>query len=668
MTCGFAAALTRRTRPLLLFSILAAGAFAVQAQAPSPFDLSIEELGQLRVTTVSRRTEPLNRTAASVYVITAEDIRRSGVRSIPEALRLAPGVEVARNSSNEYTISIRGFSSDLSNKLLVLIDGRSVYSPLYAGVFWDVQDTLLADIERIEVVSGPGGTIWGANAVNGVINIITQSASDTLGAYAEVGGGGEERDFGAVRYGFKLGAHSYARAYAKHFERDDSEAASGEPAHDNWDMTRGGFAYEWDTGGDDVNVRADVYTGSESVLTRGDFTLGTLPQLDLPGTVLVAGRSVTANWRHRLAADADWRVQLWYDNTHRQIPGSFDEGRDTFNLAFLHDLRDAGPHDLIWGAELRSTSDELGNSLFSTFIPASRSDQTLSAFIQDRITLKPDRLYLTVGAKLEHNDYTGFEDEPNVRVNWQPSRRQTVWGAISRAVRVPARLNTDLRLYAPVDVPGLGVPLYINVNGNPDFDSEDLVAYEAGYRLQATQDLTLDVAVFDNFYHDLQTTQGFPPEVVPGPPAYILIPAMQTNDMKGETYGGTVAVNWQAAEHWRLQLQYAHLQMDLELENGSTDSGALGVAGHSPKNQAAVRSYLELPHSVTLYTSVRYVAELPTIAVPSYVAVDWSVGWRPNAKTNLSLTIENANDARHLEFGDGHYIERSAFLKAWWSF
>ena len=351
------------------------------------FDLSLEELGQLQVTSVSRRPEQLNQAAASIYVITAEEIRRSGVTSIPEALRLAPGVEVARNGASEWTVSIRGFSSDLSNKLLVLLDGRSMYSPLFAGVFWDVQDTFIADIERIEVISGPGGTLWGANAVNGVINIITRSARDTQGGLLDVGAGNEAQLAG-FRYGWLINERMAARAYVKTAEHDATELADGRDAFDDWDMSRAGFALNWLPGAADaINMRANVYDGHEHALVRGDFTLGTLPQENLPGTVDLSGYNAAATWRRTLAPDASWSLRFYFDHTDRQIPGSFNEARDTFNFEYQLDLADRGRHDVILGAGFRSTSDDIGNTTFATFMPASRTGQTERAFLQDRIAV-----------------------------------------------------------------------------------------------------------------------------------------------------------------------------------------------------------------------------------------------------------------------------------------
>jgi iron complex outermembrane recepter protein len=649
--------------------LVATTAHGADRSSPSAFDLSIEQLGQIQVTTASRRPEGLDVTPAAVYVITAEDIRRSGVTTIQDALRLAPNVEVARNNSHQWTISIRGFSSDLSNKLLVLIDGRSVYSPLYAGVFWDVQDVLLADVERIEVVAGPGGAVWGANAVNGVINIITQSAQDRQGLYAEAGAGNEEQAFGALRYGWKGGEKLWLSAFVKSFDRDSTKiAATGADGDDDWHLSHGGFALTWQPDTDDrVNVRADLYAGDESTLTRSDFTLGTLPATGIPANVPVSGNSVTANWRHALDAGASWRLQFYFDHTDRQIPGSFNEARSTYNVAFLHDLSSKSRHDLQWGIEYRSTADDIGNTQFSSFIPPSRTDQTLSAFAQDRIELKKDRTYLTLGTKLEHNDYTGYEHEPSVRFTWQPGGgRQTLWAAASDAVRIPARLNTDVHLYAPVSVPGLP-PIYINVNGNPNFLSETLRAYEVGYRVPINDKLSLDVTAFDNYYDHLMTNEPAGPLfAVPGPPPYLIIPAVEGNGMKGENHGGSFALNWQPLSRWRLQFHGSFLTMDLESKPGSADVNSLKIAGNSPRSMLSVLSFLELGRGFMLYTGLRHVDKLPSLQVPAYDALDVSFAWRPNDRLRLSLTAQSLNDAEHIEFGGGNLIERSVLARFEW--
>jgi iron complex outermembrane recepter protein len=649
---------------MLSLAIMASPVTAALEGAASLLDMSIEELGQIEVTTVSRRVERQRNAPASVYVITREQIRSSGITSIPEALRLAPGVEVARNGASSWTISMRGFSSDLSNKLLVLIDGRSVYSPLFAGVYWDAHDTLLEDIDRIEVIAGPGGTLWGANAVNGVINIVTRSAWENPGGLLTLAVGNEVEFLGAARYTGRIGSDVAARAYVKRTDRDASRTLTGERAVDDWRMEQAGFRMDWAASATDaVTLQGDVYDADQSALLRGDFVLGTLPGPSAPGTVDVRGHNLMTRWDRKLGEGANLQLQAYYDHTYRDIPGTFRERRDTFDVELIHNLRPYGRHDLTWGATLRITEDDLRNSQFATFDPASRTDRRYSAFVQDRIDLKDDRWYLTLGTKVENNDYTGTEHQPNVRLSWLISDRQTLWAAISRAVRIPARLNQDLSLLFPVSVPDTNLPIYVNVRGSDEFRSEELLAYEVGYRATAA-DLSADLALFNHAYDYLQTNEfRGPPTVVPGPPAYTLLPIVQGNGMRGDVYGGTLNVWWRPMPEWRLELQLAHTRFDLELRPGSGDEGSLNVAGNSPKNQAAVQSYLQLGRTVSLYTGIRYVDDLPNQAVPSYVAVDLSVDWQLTPRARASLTIRDLTDRRHAEFGRGNELERSAIVR-----
>ncbi len=655
-----------RSLACVLLAVLASSA-AAQPSLENLLDLSIEELGEIRVRTAWRRAEPVSRVPAAVHVITAEDIRRSGVTSLAEALRLAPGVEVARNGSSSWTISMRGFNSDLSNKLLVLIDGRSVYSPLYAGVFWDAQDVLLADIERIEVIGGPGGTLWGSNAVNGVINIVTYGARERQGGLVELGGGNEEEAFAAFRYGAQTGENVHARAYVKSFERDSTERLDGSDGVDDWRMRQGGFRMSWDASPDVLfTLRGDVYSGEQRSLVRGDFTLGTLPGPDRPGEIDVSGHNVVAQWLKRLDGDAEWRLQLYYDHTERDIPGTYREKRDTFDLDFQRHLRPLGRHDLLWGVTARSSSDDIESTTFAAFEPPSRSDQTYGAFLQDRIALT-DELELTVGTKLERNDYSGTEHQPSVRLAWAFTQTQLLWAAASRAVRIPARLNEDLVLTAPVALPNMP-PVYIRVAGSEDFEAEELEAYELGYRARVGERLSFDVALFRHDYDKLFSQEPLGVTAVPGPPAYIVLDAVQANLIEGEATGGTFVATWQPLGRLRFQLQYSRLDLDLGLKPGGHDEGRLGIAGNSPETQAALYTNLVLPLDLNLHVGVRHVDELPNLGVPSYDAVDLSLSWEPSERLRASLTVMNANDACHLEFGDGHYIERSALVRVVWTF
>ena len=624
-------------------------------------DLSLEELSSIVITTASKREETRMEAPASVFVITREEIRRSGATSIAEALRLAPGVEVARRGPDTWAISMRGFNSDITNKLLVLIDGRSVYSPLYAGVFWDVQDTLVEDIDRIEVIAGPGGTLWGANAVNGVVNIITRSAFDTEGGYVEIGGGSREPRSGGIRYGARLGADAAARVYVKYFDVDrDSDERDG---------AQGGFRLDWEPlASDRLTLQGDVYRGGKEGLFRADVELGAPPGPPFRDEQVVAGHNLLGRWVRPLAGGFDMRLQAYYDHTRRDIPGTYNERRDTFDVDFQHGFRPADRHEVLWGLGFRITRDELDNTLFATFDPASRTDRTYSAFVQDKIDLRQRRLFLTLGSKFEHNDYTGFELQPNARLSWLIDERRMVWAAVSRAVRIPSRLDTDLTVTTPpFSVPDIPQPVHVVVEGSEDFESEELLAYEAGYRLQARADLSLDLALFYNDYDRLRTQESETPVFEDD---YILLPNTASNGMRGRAYGGTFAVNWQPVSTWNVQAHYAHLDMRLRSRPDSLDPSAPLIAGNGPRHQYALRSYLDLPYGLDLYLGLRWVDDLPNLDVGSYAAVDASLRWWPSDDLELSLTGVNLTDRRHVEFtSDGSYrVERAVYGRIGWRF
>jgi iron complex outermembrane receptor protein len=652
--------------PFVAALALAAALVARGAEVDDLLDLSLEQLADLRITTVSRVEERLADAPAAVFVITRDEIRRSGVTSIAEALRLAPGVEVARRNAHSWSITIRGFNSDLANKLLVLIDGRSVYSPLYAGVFWDVQDVLLEDVERIEVIGGPGGALWGANAVNGVINVITRPASATSGSFAELGGGNEEQGFAGFRYGTALRGGGAARGYVKAWNRDSLEDSMGADGVDEARMAQGGFRFDWTRAdADSVTLQGDVYRGDEAGVFQDPFVLGTLPAGRSVGKADVEGGNVLARWSRALDGGADLSFQTFYDYTSRDIPNTYAERRDTFDADFQHRLRPAGRHDMLWGAGFRWTGDEIRNTTFVTFDPAERQDRTLSAFLQDKIALKGERMFLTLGSKFEHNDYTGAEVQPNARFSWIINERRAFWSALSRAARIPSRLDADLRLTVPVGM--AGIPIYVTAAGSRSFESEELVAFESGYRVRPADRLSLDVAVFRHDYDRLQTVEPQSPVVVLTPPSYAVLPQTLGNLLSGTATGGTFVARWQLAERWRLRFQYARLEMDLATEPGSGDTSRVVEGGNSPENQAAVYSYVDLPRGVELYTGVRYVDELPNQDVDSYVAVNAGAVWSPRENLDISVSVDNLNDARHAEFA-GNQIERSAVVRARWAF
>src|SRR5438093_2435897 len=422
--------------------------------------LSIEQLMNLQVTSVSKRPERLSQTASAIQVITQEDIRRSGASSLAEALRLATNLQVAQVDSRQWAISARGFNGTTANKLLVLIDGRTVYTPLFSGVFWDVQEVPLADIDRIEVISGPGATLWGANAVNGVINVITKDAKDTQGFLLSGGGGTEQHGFGTVRYGAALGSSVRARIYGRGFDRDATALPSGQGAADDWYLGQGGFRMDWEaSSASRVTLQGDLYDGRIGQPSAGD--------------IAVSGGNAMARWSHTISEKSSLAAQLYYDRTHRDIPGTFGEDLDTYDVDLQHATRLSARHDVVWGLGYRLINDRVVNSSALAFLPPHVAREWFSGFVQDEIALVPNRLQVALGTKIEHNDYTGFEIQPSGRVNWTLSSSATLWAAVSRAVRSPSRI--DRELFAPAQPPYF-------LAGGPGFHSEEALAYQLGYR------------------------------------------------------------------------------------------------------------------------------------------------------------------------------------------
>ncbi|MEW6159067.1 MAG: TonB-dependent receptor, partial [Verrucomicrobiota bacterium] len=461
----------------MTLSIFCTSAPAAEAAGKSADDLTvipIEELMNIEVS-LSRTRQTVSESPSAIHVLTQEDIRRSGATSIPEALRQVPGLDVARITAHSWAVSSRGFNDFFANKLLVLMDGRSVYTPLFSGVFWDVQDTFVEDIERIEVVRGPGASLWGANAVNGVINIVTRTAHDTKGALIS-GLAGTEEYIGGIRYGGTISEKASYRAYVKYLHRDDQRDAMGADASDEWDMLRTGFRTDWDfSANDSITFQGDYYEGHEDQRLLV-VTPPPIPFRMVEGEARLAGGNLLGSWRHTFSEESDLGVQVYYDRTERH-DRVHREIRNTYDIDFQHRIALFERQEFIWGLGYRLTTDELGEGRDRTgaiqFIPSHRQDQLFSAFLQDEIAIIEDRLRLTLGSKFEHNDYTGLEIQPNARLLWTPHRNHSVWGAVSRAVRSPARFEHDVRAWF--------IPPPSMLVGNPEFESESLLAYELGY-------------------------------------------------------------------------------------------------------------------------------------------------------------------------------------------
>ncbi len=622
--------------------------------------LTIEQLMNLEVTSVAKHPEQLLRAASAIQVITQEDIRRSGATSIAEVLRLADNLEVAQKNSHDWAISARGFNTALANKLLVLIDGRTVYTPLFSGVFWDIQDYLLEDIDRIEVISGPGGALWGANAVNGVINIITKSAKDTQGAYAEGGGGNQLDVLGGVRYGGTLSSSTSYRMYAKYVDRDAEVMADGAPGSDAWHQGRGGFRIDSEpTSRDAFTLQGDFYSGHE------DEPSG--------GAAATSGGNLLGRWSRRFSQDSDISLLSYVDRTHLLDPqpaltlgtlqlapaGALQDDLTTYDVELQHRFGVGARHRIVWGVGFRRTHDDVADAPGLAFLPNVLNQNLYNIFVQDEMPLARN-LSFVLGTKLEHNDYTGWEWQPDVRLEWAFADEESIWGAISRAVRTPSRVDRDLYEAAP---PG---PLLLR--GSADFRSESVIAYELGYRGQIGTRFSSSVSTFYNVYDDLRSTS-----FTPG----TLLPFYFANALEGDTYGVEFSGNFQALPGWSLHAGYTLLEEHLRVKPGQVDINDALNETADPRDQFSVRSALDLPRHIELDAALRWVDTLHNNdgpisgTVPAYFELDSRIAWRASAHIELSLDGRNLLHAYHPEYGfpgpDRIEIARSAYAKLTWS-
>lgn len=628
-------------------------------------ELSLEELMNVEIVTYSKNPIKWFDTPAAIFVITQEDIRQSGVTSIPEALRMAPGIQVARINANQWAIGIRGFTSRLSRSILVLINGRSVYNPLFAGVYWEVQDLLLEDIERIEVIRGPGGVIWGANAVNGVINIITKHSKETQGGWVTLGAGTEERGFGGVRYGGRSGENLHYRVYAKYFDRDAGFHPDGVD-FDDWRMGQAGFRTDIDlTDRDALIFQGVFYTGEAGQRT----TFGTYTS-PFSQTVLrdadLSGGNLLFRWGRVRSERSDWTLKVYYDYTNRE-EANFEEERNTLDFDFQHHLRFTQSRELIWGAGYRLNSDNTSGVETVEFIPPDRTDAIYSAFVQYQIGFIDDRVVLTLGSKFEDNDYSGFELQPSGRALWKPTEAQVVWGAVTHAVRTPSRVEHDLELTRIAS--STPSPTFTRVIGQEEsFDSEEVVAYELGYRVRPQPRLSFTSTTFYNKYSNLLSLGfGTPfPESTPPDPDRIILPLFIENQTDGHTYGVELMTDWQAKEWWRVNLIYSFLQIHLNAQAGfpTRESSEAGTEGSSPHHQAGFRSTIDLPENLEFDWFFRYVDRLPAQVVKRYYNLDLRLGWHPTERMELSVVGQNLLDQQHAEFAQGAVeVQRGVYAK-----
>jgi iron complex outermembrane receptor protein len=607
-------------------------------------DLSIEELSNIEVTSVSKREERLSDAPTSVFVITSEDIRRSGVTNLPEALRLAPNLQVARISANEYAISARGFNGTAANKLLVLIDGRSVYSPLFSGVFWDAQDVMLEDIERIEVISGPGGTLWGVNAVNGVINVITRSSAQTQGGLLAAGAGNRE-DRASLRYGGTIDGGVNYRVYATHFDDQHTETQTGDRKDDAAHQTQVGFRTDWGGGSDTFMVKGDAYTGRDDQPLPGSISISGV-QFQL-GQISLSGGNLIGRWDRSFAGGGGLTIQAYYDRTDRTVPPTFADSENIVDLQVQYSASRIGAHTAVWGAEYRYGMDRVTNSVYIALLPANLNQSWSSVFAQDEIALRDD-LQLTLGARAERNDYTGTALLPTARLAWKMAPNQMLWSAASRTDRAPSRLDHDL--FVP------GQPPFL-LRGGPGVLAETADDYELGYRGQITRDASLSATLYHTVYDRLRTQQV--------DPSFTYI--FYGNGMRGTTSGLELWGSYQATPIWRLSAGFNRLRQSLYLTPYSIDVGAVqSTEGTNPARWGILRSSLDIGPRTQFDATLRYVGALAQPAVPSYTALDLRLGWKLRPNVDLSIAGQNLLGSGHGEFTDittRTDIKRAGFVK-----
>lgn len=586
--------------------------------------LSIEELMNIEVTLVSRAPLKLTESASAIQVITRHDILRSGATSIPEALRLVSNLQVAQLNAGAWIISARGFNTLFANKLLVMIDGRSVYTPLFGGVIWDLQNLLLEDIDRIEVVSGPGGILWGANAVNGVINIVTRTTGETQGLYVSGSVGNFVGHQAAVRYGGKAGENFSYRVYAQNFRRNSTLLPDGNDNSDQWHLTQAGFRMDWQPSNKDV------------VTFQGDFYAG--GRKTLPESSPMDGQNVLARWTRTYSEKSNFIAQVYFDRYWREdVPGTIADQLQTVDIDFQHQYRPGERHNLVWGFDYRMVNDHVINrSIYSGLLPVRKNLNMASGFIHDAISLG-SKTELTIGTKVLHNVYSGFEIQPGVRIAYSIREHNLLWAAVSRAIRAPSRFDADY--YLPTYPVPAGSP---SVAGGPNFISEKLTAYEVGYRLQPTEKSTFSFAGFYNVYRDLYSV-----EALPGTQTYQI-----QNGSEGESWGGEVTGTYQATDAWRIRVGYTYFEKDLRMKPGRVFDPA--YLGNDTRNQATLHSILDLPKGFELDVMARYLDYLPqtlaTAQVPEYFTFDTRLGFQLKS-LELALVGQNLLKKEHVEFG-----------------
>jgi iron complex outermembrane receptor protein len=602
--------------------------------------LSIEELADLPVTSVAKRAEPLGQAPAAIYVITHEEIERSGAQSLPEMLRLAPNLQVFQTSASNYVVTARGFSGNnaaqsFTNQLLVLIDGRSVYTPLYSGVYWDMQDVLPADVDRIEVISGPGAALWGANAVNGVINIITRKAADTQGLRLDVGSGSQETAWD-VRYGGKLGEQLAYRLYFRNVAERDTVTASGQGASDHWRRPQGGFRLDWTpAAGDAVTLQGDAYQGVEAVPDSVDER--------------ILGRNLTGRWTHSLGNLGSLQLQAYYDHTERgAVASSGAFWLDTYDVDLQHGFT-WGRHDVVWGGGGRFSRYRIDGTPTLLFSPASRALNLGDLFFQDTIAVT-SKAKVTLGLKLEDDPYSGLSVLPNLRASYTLDGGTLLWAAASRAVRSPTPFDRDV-------IEKIGSVVFLT--GNGDFDPVSLTAYEAGMRSELGSQASLSASIYYNVYDDIRSI-----EVTPA----TFIPLHWGNRIQGDTYGLEAWADYRMTDWWRLGAGLDLMGERFRFKPGASKLLGLSQVGDDPGQTVKLKSSITLPHGVMFDADLRYYGALPDPHVPAYTELDARLAWAVTDRLRLAVSGQNLLNPKHQEFPApaADAVPRSVFVSLSW--
>jgi len=648
------------------------------SQTPDLTQKSLEDLMSIEVTSVSKREQKTSQAAAAIFVISREDIRSSGALNIPDLLRMVPGLDVAQIDAAKWAISSRGFNGQYSNKLLVLVDGRTVYSPIFAGVFWDAQNVPLDSIERIEVIRGPGAAVWGSNAVNGVINIITLNAGETQGGSIGAGGGDANTGPETIRYGGrarKLGAY---RVSAEGFHVNALPTLDGLPGQDDWRLVHGGFRADSNLSAkDSLTTEGEIYQGNAGEIAF--FPISLQPPQNVTAALRdrYSGWNILTRWNRSFSPASETSLQVYFDRTVRGDT-TYNISQDIIDIDFQHHLLWGARQDIVWGLGYRASSDEMEPTLRISASPQGRTDQLFSAFAQDEIAIRPDRVHLSLSARLEHNDNTGFDLQPSARLVLTPDSKNSIWGAVSHADRTPARSDTDLRVNFEA-LPGSpetgNLPILVSLFGNPREKNEQLTAFETGYRTTLTSRFSLDSTVFYNRYRDLVSVEPGATRIETSPaPVHLIIPESFGNSLFGETHGIETFANWKVAKAWTLVPGYTFFSMHLHEFGGSLDGSIPGAQGGTPDHQAQLRSTVSLPWRIEWNASAYFVNRLPALSIPSYTRVDTGLTRRFGESISLTVVGQNLLRDFHPEYSgpistvQPGLMRRAAYGKFTWSF